>query len=385
MSSTKARAGALANAARPRIAVVGTGWWSTQHHIPALLSNELAELVAVVDNNPTRLRSAMDAYGLAVGVSDVTELLSSVELDGVVVATTAATHYEITKAVLETGAHAMVEKPMALRACEAWDLVKTAENTGSHLMVGYTHQFTDSARRLHEVVGSGGIGELVLISGLYASAVEEYYRGRPDAYRDVFDFAVTAPESTTYSDPAISGGGQAQTQLTHAIGMILWVSGRRVTEVSALMENTDLEVDLVDAISCRLDNGALGCLGSTGNLRAHAPEQQEIRYYGTEGFAIQDLCTATHQIFYAEGTSESMEVDDAGDPYPHFAPARGFADLISGRGPNRAPGELGARAVEFTEAAYESAAAKATIRLNLATDPPEATKGPGPIERKAHP
>src|SRR5271166_3697675 len=289
MSSTKAHAGERANAARPRIAVVGTGWWSTQHHIPALLSYEHAALVALVDNNPLRLTAAMDAYGIAVGFGEVAELLSSVEVDGVVVATTTSTHYEITKAVLEAGAHVMVEKPMAVRAFEAWDLVKTAESTGNHLMVGYTHQFTNSAQRLHEVVASGGIGELVLISCLYASAVEEYYRGRPEAYRDLFHFAVTGPESKTYSDPAISGGGQAQTQLTHAIGMICWVSGLRVAEVSALMENTDLEVDLVDAISCRFDNGGLGCLASTGNLSPHAPQQQEIRYYGTDGFAVQDL------------------------------------------------------------------------------------------------
>ena len=135
------------------------------------------------------------------------------------------------------------------------------------------------------------------------------------------------------------------------------------------MQSNDLDVDLADAISFRLDNGGVGSLGSTGNLRPHEPQQQEIRYYGTDGFAIQDLSTATHQIFYANGASESITAGESGDPYPHFAPARGFADLISGRGPDLAPGELGARAVELVEAAYASVASNARIDVNGASAP----------------
>ena len=87
--------------ARPRIAVVGTGWWSTQHHIPALTTYDGAELVALVDTAPLRLRAAMDSSGVPAGYGEVEELLSSTELDGVIVATTSATHYTVTKAVLE--------------------------------------------------------------------------------------------------------------------------------------------------------------------------------------------------------------------------------------------------------------------------------------------
>ncbi len=50
---------------RARIAVIGAGWWATEVHIPALLANPDAELVALVDTNPAKLASAMQHYGVA--------------------------------------------------------------------------------------------------------------------------------------------------------------------------------------------------------------------------------------------------------------------------------------------------------------------------------
>jgi predicted dehydrogenase len=154
------------------------------------------------------------------------------------------------------------------------------------------------------------------------------------------------------------------TQVTHLIAAILWTTGRRVTEVSAFMEDTDLAVDLVDAMAFRLDNGAVCTIGSTGNLRPGEPQQQEVRYYGSRGFALQDLVHATVEIYYADGRVEKVTEAEVGDPYPASATARGLADLIAGRGPNLATGELGARAAEFLEAAYASSSRGEHVRLD---------------------
>ena len=50
--------------------------------------------------------------------------------------------------------------------------------------------------------------------------VENFLRSRPEAYRPMFEYPVTGPEPNSYSDPKISGGGQGQTQLSHAMGMV---------------------------------------------------------------------------------------------------------------------------------------------------------------------
>lgn len=339
----------------PRIAVVGCGWWATQFHIPGLLSYDGAELAGIVDLDDNRLAAAREAFGVPAFAS-LDELLAATNIDGVVVATTSASHYTVARQALQAGLHVMVEKPMVFRASEAWDLVQLARDADLVLQVGYTHHYTRSAQRLHEVITRGGIGEILQISSLYATIVESFYRGRPNDYENFYDFAITGPSTTTYSDPSVAGGGQGMTQACHVIGMVLWTTGLRATEVSAFMENTDLAVDLVDAIAFRLDSGAIGTVGSTGNLRPGEPKQQEIRYYGSSGFALQDLLLATVEIHYADGQVEKIAVEGAEDPYPAFSTARGLADLIAGRGPNVAPGDAGAKAVEFLEAAYASAA-----------------------------
>jgi predicted dehydrogenase len=339
---------------RPRIGVVGTGWWATQAHLPALTSYAGAEVTAVADPDAQKLAIAADRFAVPNAYQDPAELFASGSVDGVLIAVPHVHHYPLAKAALDAGLHVMLEKPMVLEPAHAWDLVDTAEGRGLHLMLGYTYQFTRAAERVAELV-SGRIGELLHVSGLFASMVESYYRGQPDDYADVFQFPVTGPAATTYADPAVAGGGQGQTQITHAMGMILWATGRRVTDVSAFMSNRDLAVDLVDGIAYRLDNGAVGTMGATGSLRPNQPSQQEFRYYGTEGFVLQDLLAGTVVAHFNDSSTEEFEPLTAEEIFPSAAPSRGFADLIAGRAENRAPARPAAHVVEFLDAAYRSA------------------------------
>lgn len=345
----------------PRIGVIGTGWWATQFHIPSLAGYERAELIALADPDAARLAAAAKGLDVATYPS-AAALCASGTVDGVVVAVPHAYHHEVARTALDAGVSVLVEKPMTLTARDAWDLVERAAASDLHLMVGYTYQFTEPARRLREIVTSGRIGELLHVAGLFASMVESYYRGRPDEYAEVFGWPVTGPGASTYSDPAISGGGQAQTQITHAMGMVLWATGRRVEEVTAYMANRDLAVDLVDGCAYRLDNGAVGTMAATGSLRPGQPQQQEFRYYGTEGFVLQDLLGGTVSAHYNDGSTEQVVTDDV---YPAHATARGLADLIAdGAGENLAPPEPAARTVEFLEAAYRSAREHRPVKVS---------------------
>jgi predicted dehydrogenase len=341
--------------AAPRIGVIGTGWWATQFHLPGLEAYDGAELVALADPDAGKLAAAAERFGVTRTYGDPNELIASGDVDGVMVVVPHAYHYELARAALEAGLHVFVEKPMVLTAAHAWDLVRRADEAALHLTVGYTYQHTRAAAKVRDVISSGGIGELIHVAGLFASMVQSYYQGQPEDYRAVFDFPMAAPAATTYSDPKISGGGQGVTQITHAMGMVLWATGRKVDEVAAYMSNRGLNVDLVDAISYRMDNGAIGTMAATGSLAPGQPQQQEFRYYGTEGFVLQDLLGGTVEVHRNDGTSEILDPLEADEVYPAQLPGQRFADLIAGRGENLAPGEPAARVVEFLEAAYRSA------------------------------
>lgn len=341
----------------PRIAVVGSGWWSTEFHLPSLAEYDGAELVAIVDSDPERLARASARYPHVRAMSSVEELIDARIADGVVIATPSGTHFAVAQPCLVAGLHVMIEKPMTIESEHAWELARLAQKNGVHLTIGYTFQHTYSADVLWHEMRAGSLGDVVAVSGLFASMVEAYYRGTPEQYEHVFKWGVNGPTGGTYSDPVLAGGGQAATQLSHAFGMVTHASGSAIREVFAKMDYRDLPVDLADAMTYDFWNGGIGTMCSTGNMRPFEPHQQEFRYYGSSGYALQDLVSGSLFIQRSDGTSVEVSRDDAGDPYPTFATSRHLADLIADRvGRNRAPAIEGAWATDAIEAAYRSAA-----------------------------
>ena len=130
---------------KPRIAVVGTGWWSTEFHIPSLKKYPDCELVALIDPNAEKRKKAQDMFEIPTGYSSITEALAEIKLDGAIVATPSALHYPVAKELLENGVHVMVEKPFTTIASDAYELVSLAKSKSLHLTVGYTFQHTNAA------------------------------------------------------------------------------------------------------------------------------------------------------------------------------------------------------------------------------------------------
>ena len=139
---------------KARMGVIGAGWWATQFHIPSLKTYENAELVGIADLKEDKLAKAADYYDIANQYTDHRELLAS-GVDGVVIAVQHAFHYEVARDALDAGVSVMVEKPMTLRADEAWDLVErakkewTAPDGGLHLPLHATRR----GRARHRAVG----------------------------------------------------------------------------------------------------------------------------------------------------------------------------------------------------------------------------------------
>jgi predicted dehydrogenase len=348
---------------RIRVGIVGTGWWATQVHLAALLSNPNVKVAALADTDPQRLERAAQHFGISDRFVDPSVMFASGLVDGVVIATPHATHYPLAKAALEHDLHVLCEKPFVLEAQHGHELLRIARERRRHMLVGYTYQYTRHARLARDMVRQGKIGDLLFVSGLFASMVEAYYRGNIGEYDAVYNFPVNAPGAYTYSDPRLSGGGQAQTQITHAMNMVFWVTGRRATQVNGLMLNRDLTVDLADAIAYRFDNGALGTMGSTGSLRPGQPQQQEFRYYGTCGYILQELIQGKLTLCMNNGTAETVPDMTPAEIYPAAAVTAGWIDVIRGCGENLSDAETAVKTVEFIEAAYRSAEQGSPVRI----------------------
>jgi predicted dehydrogenase len=145
-----------------RIGLAGLGYWG-----PNLARNfdELAELTWLSDlddDNRTRLAPR---YPRARMTADFDKLLADPEVDAVVVATPVVTHHELARRALLAGKHVFVEKPMAVQAAEADELVALAEERELVLMPGHLLLYHPGVRKLKELVDGGELGDVLYLYG----------------------------------------------------------------------------------------------------------------------------------------------------------------------------------------------------------------------------
>jgi UDP-2-acetamido-3-amino-2,3-dideoxy-glucuronate N-acetyltransferase len=142
-----------------KVAVVGSGYWGKN-----LVRNfhTLDALAAVCDTDPEVLDRFRQMYEEIPTVRDFNDLLdvSGYDVDALVIATPAETHYELAKQGLLAGKHILVEKPLALNEEEGLELVELAEQKGLTLMVGHILQYHPAVIKLKELVDSGNLGKI---------------------------------------------------------------------------------------------------------------------------------------------------------------------------------------------------------------------------------
>ena len=120
-----------------KAAVIGAGAFG-RHHASKYRGLEGVELAAIADANPEVRKGSLAAYGVQ-AVADWRDLLGRVDL--VSICTPAVTHSTIVRAFLNSGAHVLVEKPIATAVDEADALIALAEEAGLVLTVGHQERF----------------------------------------------------------------------------------------------------------------------------------------------------------------------------------------------------------------------------------------------------
>jgi len=142
------------------IAVVGAGYWGQN-----LVRNfhELGALRTICDATPQILNRYEGSYPDVQRTGSFSDVMADQAVAGVVIATPAATHFDLVKDALLAGKDVFVEKPMSLQRNEGEILVRLAADRGRILMVGHVLQYHPAVRRLKEVVDAGVLGKVQYI------------------------------------------------------------------------------------------------------------------------------------------------------------------------------------------------------------------------------
>lgn len=338
-----------------RLGVIGAGSWSVSSHLPNLARHDDVEFVAVARKGPDLLAKIKNDFGFRYASQDYRDVLDA-GIDICVVASPSALHHEHATAALRAGAHVMCEKPVTVNVADAWDLVDVATTADRALIVSFGWNYRPMVVQAKQIMTEVGIGELEMLT-IQMSSVTRELLSNTGAYPGASPEAV--PEQSTWTDPRLSGGGYGQAQLSHALGMGLWLSDARAAGGFAIMSAPlDAPVELHDAVSYRFDGNAIGVL-SGGSSHTGAGDNRhalEVRAIGSHGQILVDVEREAIWHF-AEGKERRIDLQPGDGTYDCLGPIEAL--VSAGRGDayeNRSPGELGARTVEALDIAYRSAA-----------------------------
>ena len=338
---------------KTRIGFIGAGWWATTNHMPVLAKREDVELAGVCRLGADMLQKVKDNFGFPFATEDYHELLEQ-DLDGVVVTSPHHLHYEHTRAALLSGRHVMCEKPMTLKASQAWELVNLAKERNLHLIVPYGWHYKDFVLQAKQYMDQGVVGQIEYVLCHMASPTKTLFGGSGEAPEQRVP-SFTQPDPATWQVKE-NGGGYAHGQMTHASGLMFWLTGLRAQEVSARMTAPNSSVDMYNAATVVYDNGAAGAISGAATLPPGSRFQVDIRIFGSEGVLTLDLDRARLEILRHDGNHVRKELPVNAGEYNCDGPPNRFVDLIQGHGTNDSPGEVAARSVELLDAMFRSVA-----------------------------
>lgn len=142
---------------RTRIGIIGLGIMGNSY-AKIYAAHPLAQVVAVCSLRQEQIDKVRSLYGIQDGYTDYRKMLERKDLDAVVVATPDRHHFEPARAVLESGRHALVEKPFTTSTAEADELIRISQRVGKSIQVAFNHRWLSPYHQAKVAIESGQIG-----------------------------------------------------------------------------------------------------------------------------------------------------------------------------------------------------------------------------------
>ncbi|MDI3281636.1 MAG: Gfo/Idh/MocA family oxidoreductase, partial [Bacillota bacterium] len=247
--------------------LVGCGAVSSKF-TEAFLRLPEAKLVAAADVVPAAAERVAGPFG-ARAYTDYRRLLEDPAVEAVIIATPSGLHARMAREALEAGKHVLVEKPLALSAQDAREVLRLAEAEG--LCVGTVHpnRYYPTSRMVYEAVRSGRLGRL-------SHGVAAVRWNRNTAYY----------EDAPWRKDRGMDGGVLLNPAWHALDLLLWFMGPAVEACGMYATRIhDIEADDVVVASLRFESGALGVVEATTNVYPRNLEET-ISIFGESGTIV---------------------------------------------------------------------------------------------------
>jgi predicted dehydrogenase len=317
-------------------AVIGTGYWGTNHVRVAAELLDAGELDSLVlcDIDGDRVAEIAGNYG----VESTTDYGSLPEMgvDAAVVASPSSTHREVATDLLTAGVDVLVEKPLALSSEDAWDIVGTAGSCGRTLGVGHVFRYHPALRDLKRRIDRGELGRITYLS--------------------TNRYAFRAPRADT---------GVLYSLAVHDVDIYSYLLDAWPTSLYCRLDSTVRE-GIDETATLTLSYGDVtGVINESWNVPVFG-KRRDLTVVGTERSAyvdyLEDTTVELHDAAMVRengeirARSEGKTVHEADPKEPLRAEVEAFIEACrTGEEPS-ASGQVGARTIELLEEAERSAA-----------------------------
>jgi predicted dehydrogenase len=241
-----------------RWGVLGAANIAVRKVIPAMQRGERTQVIAIASRDLGKAQAAANELGLARAYGSYEELLADPEIEAVYNPLPNHLHVPWTIRAAEAGKHVLCEKPIALSADEARQLLAVRKRTGVQIGEAFMVRNHPQWLAVREMVTSGRIGDLRVVAGHFA-----YFKRDPNDVR---------------SRPEWGGGGLMDVGC-YPITMARWLFGEEPEAVVALIEwDPELGVDRIASGLLRFPSGQ-----ATFTSAMQLVHYQRMQLHGTSG------------------------------------------------------------------------------------------------------
>lgn len=333
---------------RLKLGVVGIGMMGAVH-IEANQRNALAEIVAIAEPDQERLDLAKARYNIPAAYRDYEEMFAKERLDGAIVCTPDDYHLGPVQAAAASGAHVLLEKPIATTVADGQAIIEACETAGVKLMMGFILRFTAPYIVLRQRLQAGELGKPTMVFASRACTKAEARR--------------------------VGGRCNVNQYLSvHDIDTILWNFGAGVESVYCVRGDHLLKEELKTAdyywTTIRYRNGFTAVTHSHWALPEASPNYVacQMLVTGTDGSAHLEL-TGQHLNVVTDKKFETPDVTFAfsvpGGSQAFRNEDEHFCESIRSGNEPLVTGKDGLNALKIILAAEESARSGQVVPLNL--------------------
>ena len=291
-----------------RIGLVGGGFMAKAHSnayhtVPYIYHNEqyVPELVMIGASTAEHAAAAAERYGFARSCQGYRDIVENDQIDAVDISASDTLHKEIALAAIKNGKHVLCEKPLALNAEDALEMLEAAKKAGVKAMCGFNYRFISAVVLARNLIKSGKMGRVYHFSGDYL---------QDSAYAEDTPF-----EKLSFAHGP-RGAGAALGIGTHLIDLARFLVGE-ITEVSGTMpiynpyRNSQqgpvkIERDEEMLAMVSFDNGATGMLRAS-KIAAGRKNRLAWEISCSKGSLVFDLENLNNlDVFYHESPLQEL-------------------------------------------------------------------------------